>query len=189
MVSDALFIQGQLFRGHRNWSLTLGTHGHFLCWLWSSELIVQDSDLSVRLSPRSGGLSFRSRRIQKPHTLWPFLLPFSLPYIESLHAWLPIAITSLPIFSSRVQAGVWWCRCPLLLTWWYHGSPFPSLPQHNSPKLCNSTGKERMCIAGWSSLGNLIQKNYEQHFCPGNCADAGETMWEEEASSYKKVIH
>lgn len=99
MVSDALFLQGQLSRGHRNWSLTLGTHGHFLCLLWSSELIVQVSDLSVRLSPRSRGLSFRSRRIQKPCTL---PVSFQCSFLsESLQAWLPIATTSLSIFISQ----------------------------------------------------------------------------------------
>lgn len=97
MVSDALFLQGQLSRGNRNWSLTLGTHGHFLCWLRSSELIVQDSDLTVRLSPKSGGLSFRSRRIQKPCTLWPSC------FLSAYLWWIPPSRTAScnHIFSSQ----------------------------------------------------------------------------------------
>ena len=31
MVSDNPFLRGQLYKGHRNRSLALGTHGYFLC--------------------------------------------------------------------------------------------------------------------------------------------------------------
>ena len=91
MVSDALFPQRQLFRGHRNWS----------------------SDFPVRLLPRNRDLSSRIRSIQKWYTLWPFLLPLNQCYIglflKSLQAWLTTMNTSPPIFSSYNPTGMWWC--------------------------------------------------------------------------------